>query len=112
MDLKVVFYTKIVTASFTTPAIVTVTALVTDTRIYSVSTCNNTKMSSFSQRKETQRLENEKHGQLKFRNWFSKLALCPFNFREDGAWKKRIHVTDTKQIKERAFLSCWLFQKI
>jgi len=30
-----------VTASLTTPAIVTVTALVTETRTYSVSTCKN-----------------------------------------------------------------------
>lgn len=33
------FYTTIVTASLTTPAIVTVTALVTETRMYSVNTC-------------------------------------------------------------------------
>lgn len=34
--------TKMVTASLTTPAIVTVTALVTDTRTYSVRTCKTT----------------------------------------------------------------------
>ena len=32
-------HTKIVTASLTTPAIVTVTALVTEMRMYSVKTC-------------------------------------------------------------------------
>lgn len=37
------YNTKIVTASFTIPAIVTVTALVVETRIYSVKTCNTKK---------------------------------------------------------------------
>jgi hypothetical protein len=40
-DLFLLFHTNIVTASFTTPAMVTVTALVTETRMYSVNTCSN-----------------------------------------------------------------------
>jgi len=36
--------TNMVTASLTTPAIVTVTALVTETRTYSVSTCKKIKI--------------------------------------------------------------------
>lgn len=40
-------HTKIVTASLTTPAIVTVTALVIDTRTYSVNTCKITNTLNF-----------------------------------------------------------------
>lgn len=40
-----------VTASLTTPAIVTVTALVTDIRMYSVNTCNKTKKLCISLRR-------------------------------------------------------------
>lgn len=36
-----------VTASLTTPAIVTVTALVTETKIYSVNTCKKIKIQVF-----------------------------------------------------------------
>lgn len=56
-----VFHTKIVTASFTTPAIVTVTALVTEMRIYSVNTCNKTTNPAFvteQRHSKTRELQN------------------------------------------------------
>lgn len=40
VNICTISLTRIVTASLTTPAIVTVTALVAETRIYSVKTCN------------------------------------------------------------------------
>lgn len=56
--------TNIVTASFTTPATVTVTALVTETRIYSVNTCNKNKQSSSSEKERVFKYENAKQIKL------------------------------------------------
>lgn len=41
-------FTRMVTASLTTPAIVTVTALVTETSTYSVKTCNKRNRLTYS----------------------------------------------------------------
>lgn len=61
-------YTTIVTASLTTPAIVTVTALVIDTRMYSVKTCNR-KESFVEGRNSHQAYWDQEEYQI---NWINK----------------------------------------